>query len=202
MDRVVISTELPEVTGLKSRLLAVEAERDAARTELASEKSLHDTTISERNTAEAHLRDCRARCERMRTMEGLPLDECAARQLHAEAQRDAAQAGQRRACEVIQNLLDSAYPHPVEHLGMFKAWREARTFLEGGSIALVADTVEPLALSAERLLAELGVTEPGAGEDNHEMPVAGLMDKLYEAWNNYMRAKHGQADAIFEPEGE
>ena len=85
---------------------------------------------------------------------------------------------------------------------MFKAWREARTFLEGGSIALVADTVEPLALSAERLLAELGVTEPRAGEDNHEMPVAGLMDKLYEAWNNYMRAKHGQADAIFEPEGE
>lgn len=120
----------------------------------------------------------------------------------AEATLLAAQAGQRRAWEVIQNLLDSAYPHPVEHPCMFKAWREARKFQEGGSIAAWADTVEPLALSAERLLAELGVTEPGAGDANHEMPVATLMDKLYEAWNNYMRAKHGQPEAIFEPEGE
>jgi hypothetical protein len=111
------------------------------------------------------------------------------------ADRDAAR-------ELIQNLLDSAYPHPVEHPTMFKAWREAEKFLEGGSIAVVAKTVRPLALAAERLLAELGVTEPGAGEDNHETPAATLMDNLYEAWNNYMRAKHGQADAIFEPEGE
>lgn len=68
--------------------------------------------------------------------------------------------------------------------------------------AAAMDSTEGLALAAERLLAELGVTEPGAGQDNHEMPVAGMMDALYTAWNNYMRAKHGQADAIFEPEGE
>jgi len=84
---------------------------------------------------------------------------------------------------------------------MFKAWREARKFLEGGSIAVVAETVGPLASAAEHLLAELGVTEPGAGQDNHEIPVGGMMDALYTAWNNYMRAKHGQPDAIFEPEG-
>lgn len=72
--------------------------------------------------------------------------------------------------------------------------------LMAGAAALGAE--EQLALAAERLLAELGVTEPGAGEDNHETPAATLMDKLYEAWNNYMRARHGQADAIFEPEGE
>ncbi len=63
------------------------------------------------------------------------------------------------------------------------------------------DSIERLALAAEHLLAELGVTEHGAGQSNHEMPVAGMMDALYTAWNNYMRAKHGQADAIFEPEG-
>ena len=57
-------------------------------------------------------------------------DSMEGRALLAEKNLLAAQAGQRRACEVIQNLLDSAYPHPVEHPCMFKAWREARTFLE------------------------------------------------------------------------
>jgi hypothetical protein len=112
-----------------------------------------------------------------------------------KAERDAAR-------KVIQKLLASAYPHPVEHPCMFEAWGEATKFLEGRSNAVSADAVGPLALAAEHLLAELGVTEPGAGQDNHEMPVAGMMDALYTAWNNYMRAKHGQADAIFEPEGE
>ena len=58
-----------------------------------------------------------------------------------------------------------------------------------------------LAMAAEQLLAEFGVTEPGAGLDNHEMPAAALLDSLYTAWNDYMRAKHGQPEAIFEPEG-
>ena len=58
-----------------------------------------------------------------------------------------------------------------------------------------------LATAAEQLLAELGVTEPGAGRDNHELPAGALMDALYAAWNNYMRARYSKPDAIFEPEG-
>jgi hypothetical protein len=27
------------------------------------------------------------------------------------------------------------------------------------------------------------------------------LDALYGAWNQYMRAKHGTPDAVFEPEG-
>ncbi len=61
--------------------------------------------------------------------------------------------------------------------------------------------VEALATAAEHLLAELGVTEPGAGRDNHEPPAGALMDALYAAWNQYMRARHSEPDAIFEPEG-
>ena len=60
---------------------------------------------------------------------------------------------------------------------------------------------ERLAEAAEHLLAEYGVTEPGAGADNHEGPAGAALDALYAAWNEYMRAKHGTPDAVFEPEG-
>jgi hypothetical protein len=60
---------------------------------------------------------------------------------------------------------------------------------------------ERLAEAAEHLLAEYGVTEPGAGADNHEGPAGVALDALYGAWNQYMRAKHGTPDAVFEPEG-
>jgi hypothetical protein len=60
---------------------------------------------------------------------------------------------------------------------------------------------ERLAEAAEHLLAEYGVTEPGAGVDIHEGPAGVALDALYGAWNDYMRAKHGTPDAVFEPEG-
>jgi hypothetical protein len=65
----------------------------------------------------------------------------------------------------------------------------------------VLTPVERLAEAAELLLAEYGVTEPGAGADNHEGPAGAALDALYGAWNQYMRAKHGTPDAVFEPEG-
>jgi hypothetical protein len=58
-----------------------------------------------------------------------------------------------------------------------------------------------LMTAVEHLLAEMGVTEPGAGAANHEAPAGELMDKLYDAWNAELRRRHGQPDAIFEPEG-
>jgi len=60
---------------------------------------------------------------------------------------------------------------------------------------------ERLAEAAEQLLAEYGVTEPGAGSDNQNGPEGLALDALYGAWNQYMRAKHSQPDAVFEPEG-
>jgi hypothetical protein len=60
---------------------------------------------------------------------------------------------------------------------------------------------ERFAEAAEQLLAEYGVTEPGAGVENHEGPAGVALDALYGAWNQYMRAKHGTPDAVFEPEG-
>lgn len=69
------------------------------------------TAEAERNTAEEMLRGCRVRCERMRSMEGMPLDECAARQLHAEQERDAARgtaAGLREALEEGKRLSKDA----------------------------------------------------------------------------------------------
>ena len=60
---------------------------------------------------------------------------------------------------------------------------------------------ERLAEAAEHLLAEYGVTEPGAGVDNHEGSAGAALDALYGAWNEYMRAKHGTPDAVFGPEG-
>jgi hypothetical protein len=65
----------------------------------------------------------------------------------------------------------------------------------------VLTPLERLAEAAEHLLAEYGVTEPGAGVDNHEGPAGVALDALYGAWNQYMRAKHGTPDAVFEPEG-
>jgi hypothetical protein len=58
-----------------------------------------------------------------------------------------------------------------------------------------------LMTAVEHLLAEMGVTEPGAGAANHEAPAGELMDKLYDAWNGELRRRHGEPDAIFEPEG-
>jgi hypothetical protein len=104
------------------------AELEAA---FASEKSLHEKTIAERNTAEDHLRKCRARCERMRTMEGLPLDECAARQLHAEQERDAAKAGaERLKAELAAE--ENNCPYPDFSCGTFAAERGIELRPAGG----------------------------------------------------------------------
>jgi hypothetical protein len=65
----------------------------------------------------------------------------------------------------------------------------------------VLSPFERLAEAAEHLLAEYGVTELGAGVDNHEGPAGVALDALYGAWNEYMRAKHGTPNAVFEPEG-
>jgi hypothetical protein len=56
-------------------------------------------------------------------------------------------------------------------------------------------------LAVEHLLAEMGVTEPGAGAANHEAPAGELLDAVYAAWNQAMRDEHNDQDAIFEPEG-
>lgn len=61
--------------------------------------------------------------------------------------------------------------------------------------------MNPLMTAVEHLLAEMGVTEPGAGEANHEAPAGELLDNLYTAWNQAMRDQHNDQNAIFEPEG-
>ena len=58
-----------------------------------------------------------------------------------------------------------------------------------------------LMIAVEHLLAELGVTAPGAGTANHEAPAGELMDAVYEAWNAELRRQHDDPEAIFEPEG-
>jgi hypothetical protein len=58
-----------------------------------------------------------------------------------------------------------------------------------------------LMTAVEHLLAELGITEPGAGAANHEAPAGELMDALYTAWNDELRRQHSDPEAIFEPDG-
>ena len=54
----------------------------------------------------------------------------------AEAERDAAQAGEARAVEVIQKLLKSAVPNRRDHPTMWDAWAFAERFLKEESRAL------------------------------------------------------------------
>jgi septal ring factor EnvC (AmiA/AmiB activator) len=87
------------VDALEQRLDRYRLTCDTLRASLHDLEKRHEETKlalevaqRERDTAEQMLRDCRARCERMKTMEGLSIDECAARQLWAEQSRDAALA--------------------------------------------------------------------------------------------------------------
>lgn len=64
-------------------------------------------------------------------------------------------------------------------------------------------TSDALLCAVEGVLAELGVTEPGAAmrNDNHEAPAAILLDYLYDCWNAAMREISETPDAVVEPRG-
>jgi hypothetical protein len=58
-----------------------------------------------------------------------------------------------------------------------------------------------LMTAVEHVLAEMGVTQPEAGTENHEAPLGELLNALYDAWNAELRLQHNDREAIFEPEG-
>ena len=78
----------------------------------------------------------------------------------------------------------------INGAGEYCEWLEAR-LLAGYEVAA----------AAEGVLAELGVTEPGAGAENHEDPAGILLDHLYDTWNCWMRIWNNTPDAVMEPEG-
>ena len=120
-------------------------------------------------------------------------------------------------CWLLVGATTSPSPHAPEvvagckecNSALAQAARMALTITEGiycgycGHLRRgpVLTPFERLAEAAEHLLAEYGVTEPGAGVDNHEGPAGVALDAPYGAWNEYMRAKHGTPRAVFEPEG-
>jgi hypothetical protein len=93
--RVMYEAQEQDMAKLRASLHDLEKRHEEAKLSL-------EVAQRERDTAEQMLRDCRTRCERMKTMEGLSIDECAARQLWAEQSRDAALAQAARLREALQ----------------------------------------------------------------------------------------------------
>lgn len=64
-------------------------------------------------------------------------------------------------------------------------------------------TMHSLVSAVEGLLAEMGVTEPGAARRNGDIeePAAILFDHLYDCWNQVMREVNNVPDAVMYPEG-
>lgn len=98
-NNVIIGNELPEITQLKARLAAVEAERDAARAALAGASAKAKAISEDRDKAVARSNVFEA--------EGLC---CGQKDATIVVEQNAARAGEARAVEALKRIADICRP--------------------------------------------------------------------------------------------